>query len=119
MRLNSTDSESTGLVVQHALSSDFNAHNKWILDSGATCHMCNQESLFTHYQPLQKPLMVVFGDGRSLQAIGRGCVVVRMNLPNFKTNKCILLGVQLVLYLAFNLFSVTSASEKVKLITFL
>ena len=41
----STDSESTGLVVQHALSSDCNMRNKWILDSGATCHMCNQKSI--------------------------------------------------------------------------
>ena len=66
----STDSESTGLVVQHALSSDCNTRNKWILDSGATCHMCNQQSIFTDYQPLQKPLKVVLGDGRSLQAVG-------------------------------------------------
>ena len=114
----STDSESTSLVVQHALSSDCNTRNKWILDSGATCHMCNQKFIFTDYQPLQKPLKVVLGDGRSLQAVGRGNVVLKMNLPNHKTNKCTLLSVLLVPELAFNIFSVTSASEKGKLTTF-
>ena len=58
----STDSESTGLVVQHALSSKHNACNQWILDSGAKCHMCNQKRLFSDYQALQDPLSVVLGD---------------------------------------------------------
>ena len=44
---NSTESEGTGLVVQHALSlADSNRRDEWILDSGATCHMCNNESMF-------------------------------------------------------------------------
>ena len=32
----STDSESTGLVAQHVLSTKSNTHDQWILDSGAT-----------------------------------------------------------------------------------
>ena len=67
---NSSDNEHTSLVVQHDLSTECSDHHRWILDSGATCHMCNQQSLFTHYQPLAKPLNILFGDGRSLQAIG-------------------------------------------------
>ena len=35
----SSDSESVGLVVQHALTSHFEK-TVWIIDSGATCHMC-------------------------------------------------------------------------------
>ena len=31
---NNTDIESTGLVMQHALSTESNYHNQWILDSG-------------------------------------------------------------------------------------
>ena len=39
---NSSDSESAGLVVSHALSaSSSSEHNTWIVDSGATCHMCH------------------------------------------------------------------------------
>ena len=76
-----TDNKGTGLVVQHALSSECNAHDQWILDSGATCHMCNQKVLFSCYQTLKMPLNVVLGDGRSLQAIS---VMLRMKLPNGK-----------------------------------
>jgi len=57
---NSTDSEGTGLVVQHALLSEYNiAYDRWILDSVATCHMCNQKVLFSCYQTLKAPLNVV------------------------------------------------------------
>lgn len=115
---NSSDSEHTGLVVQHALSAECNDPHRWILDSGATCHMCNQQSLFTHYKPLAKPMNVLLGDGRSLQAIGQGSVVLTMDLPGNKINNCKLLDVLLVPDLAFNLFSVTSASKKGKVTTF-
>jgi len=114
----STDSESTGLVVQHALSSEVNAHDRWILDSGATCHMCNQETLFSCYQALKTPLNVVLGDGRSLQAIGKGSVELEMKLYNGKTKSCTLHDVLLVPDLAYNLFSVTSASKRGKVTTF-
>ena len=33
------DDESTGLVVQHALSADSSCCDRWIVDSGATCHV--------------------------------------------------------------------------------
>ena len=92
-----TDSESTG-----ALSSEHNACDQWILDSGATCHMCNQERLFSDYQALQDPLNVVLGDGRSLQATGHGSVVLKMKQPNGKTT---LQDVLLVPNLAYNLLT--------------
>ena len=60
---NSSDSESTGLVVQHALSADSNVHDQWILDSGAICHMSNNEAMFSDLQTLLSPLNVTLGDG--------------------------------------------------------
>ena len=116
----STDSENTGLVVQHALSSKYNAPNCWILDSGATCYMCNQERLFSDFQHLQKPLNVVLGDGRSLLATctGQGSVMLKMKLPNGRSKPCTLHNVLLVPSLAYNLLSVTSASKKGKIVTF-
>ena len=51
-----SDGESTGLLVQHALSSKCNTPDQWILDSGATCHMCNKKKLFSQ-------LNVTLGDG--------------------------------------------------------
>ena len=115
---NSSDSESTGLVVQHALSADSNAHDKWILDSGATCHMCNSESVFSSLHAIPSPVNVTLGDGRNLQAEGRGDVVLKMKLPQGKTESCTLHDVLLVPDLAYNLLSVTSASKKGKVTTF-
>ena len=47
-----SDTESTGLVVQHALAASSNCHDQWILDPGATCHKCNSKSQFVSLQPL-------------------------------------------------------------------
>ena len=44
---NCSNGESTGLVVRHALSADSNSHDQWIIDSGATCHMCNNDAMFS------------------------------------------------------------------------
>ena len=115
---NSTDSESTGLVLQHALSVDSNVHDRWILDSGATCHMCNNEAMFSDLRTLPSPLNVTLGDGRNLLAVGCGNVVLPMNLPQGKMKKCTLHDVLLVPDLAYNLLSVTSASKKGKVTTF-
>ena len=113
---NSSDNESTGLVVQHALSSDF--HDQWIVDSGATCHMCNSESQFVNLQTLSKPLTVTLSDGHSLQAAGRGNMILRMRLSHNKIQECTLYDVLFVPDLAYNLLSVTSAAKKDKVTTF-
>ena len=115
---NSTDSESTGLMVQHALSTESNTHNQWIIDSGATCHMCNEETTFSNYQTLDTPLNVILGDGQNLQAIGHGHIVLKMNLPHGKIENCTLHDVLLVPEPAYNLLSVISASKKGKVTTF-
>ena len=74
--------------------------------------MCNQEMLFSHYQALKTPLNVMLGNGRSLQAIGKGSVTLKMKLLNGKTKACTLL------IWHKNLFSVTLASKKGKVTTF-
>jgi len=50
-----SEGESAGLSVIHALSvNDINAH-EWIIDSGATCHMCHERSKFDDFTPLERP----------------------------------------------------------------
>ena len=105
-------------MAQHALSAGSIAQNHWILDSGATCHMCNNEAMFSDLQALQNPLNVTLGDGRDLHAVGRGNVVLTMNLPQDKTESYTLHDVLLVPDLAYNLVSVTAASKKGKMTTF-
>uniref|UniRef100_A0A1X7U565 Retrovirus-related Pol polyprotein from transposon TNT 1-94-like beta-barrel domain-containing protein n=1 Tax=Amphimedon queenslandica TaxID=400682 RepID=A0A1X7U565_AMPQE len=71
-----TDSEEGGLVVKHALPAQqtLKSQNKWIVDSGATSHMCNDKACFTHLYSLKIPLEVKLGDGRSLRAFAQGSV---------------------------------------------
>ena len=41
--------------------------DKWIIESGALCHMTFKKEAFTKYQPLIKPKTVKVGDGRALK----------------------------------------------------
>ena len=63
-----SDDDEDALVVSHALAA--NATNHWIVDSGATCHMCNNEQQFSDFQRFDMPQQVVLGDGHELEAVG-------------------------------------------------
>ena len=97
---NSSDSESTGLVVQHALSASSNGRDQWILDSGATCHRCNDAATFSDLRPLSISLNVALGDGRNIQAVGQGNVVLLMNVSHGKESRT-LHDILLVPHLAY------------------
>ena len=113
------DSESIGLVVRHALTvSTIGSQDKWIVDSGATCHMCNNRNLFTEFQALDHSLEVTLGDGHALKASGRGTVALKMKLPSGRARYCTLHNVLLVPNLAYNLLSVSRATEAGKLTEF-
>ena len=113
-----SDSEGTGLVVQHALSADRKIDGEWIVDSGATCHMCNKQSMFSDLRALSPPLSVTLGDGRDLKATGRGRVVLTMKLPDGSSKTCTLHDVLLVPDLAYNLLSITAIAKRGKVTTF-
>ena len=52
--------------------------------------MCHNKELFTTLNPLQKSTDVVLGDGRALQAIGKGKIILEMYLPNGESKACTL-----------------------------
>ena len=107
----SQDEEKTdGLVVTHALTTGHTG--SWIIDSGAICHMCASKELFVDLKPLEKPMNVTLGDGRTLKAMGRGLISMEMKLPNGVKRKCNLLDVVYVPDLSYNLLSVSRAAEK-------
>ena len=114
----SLDYDSTGLVVQHALSADAKCQDQWILDSGATCHMCNSKRQFVQLREVSNQLAITLGDGSTLQAAGRGDVVLRVKLPRGKIEECTLHDVLYVPDLAYNLLSVPAAAKKNKVTTF-
>ena len=70
--------------MSHALSPS--ATNNWIIDSGATCHMCNDKTLFTSFESLEKPQEVSLGDGHVSKAAPQGVVLLEMKLPGGKTS---------------------------------
>ena len=79
---------------------------------GATCDMCNCKSHFVHLQDLNSPLTVTLGDGSTLQAAGRGNVILKMRLPDGKVENCTLYDVLHVTGLVYDLVSVPAAARR-------
>ena len=99
---NSSCSETDALVISHALSASNT--RSWIVDSGATCHMCNDETMFSRFHLLEQPQQVKLGDGHILEATAHGIVSLQMNLSDAKTRRCKLHDVLFVPKLSYNLF---------------
>ena len=62
-----TDKESrkiVGLVTEHVSSA--NKRSNWVVDSGGTCRMCNNEELFDYIIGLEMPQEITVGDGHSV-----------------------------------------------------
>jgi len=102
--------ECDALVVEHVLQAG--VMGNWIVDSGATCHMCHDEILFSKLQLLEKETDVTLGDGNTVRATGKGTVPLMMNLPDSSCSKCCLLEVLFVPSLSYNLLSVSKVAEK-------
>ena len=73
--------EKVGLPTRHVLGVREPALD-WILDSGATCHICNSKELFADFEVLSKPKKINLGDEHSLEAVGMGRVEVREGANN-------------------------------------
>ena len=89
-----SEGECDALVVEHVFQAG--GMGNWIVDSGATCHMCCDGKLFSELHLLEKETDVTLGDGHTLQATGQGTVPLMMNLPDGSSRKCCLLEVLFV-----------------------
>ena len=108
------DSDEVGLILQHALSVRVQSRStdtNWIVDSGATCHVCNDHGSFVELSFLQTPLDIILVDGHALKAIGCG-IVTLMFESDFSIRKYKLSDVLYVSELTYNLLSVSKAVEK-------
>ena len=111
--------ESLGLVVQNLAASACGINSKtWIVDSGATCHMCSNKALLEDFVEFDETVDVMLGDGKVLHATGSGTVSVHTVLANGKLQECILHNVLLVPNLSYNLISVSKVTEAGKSISF-
>ena len=52
----------------------------WLIDSGATCHMTPHRSAYIDFKKLDVAQKVSLGDGRTVQAIGKGAVKIMLTL---------------------------------------
>ena len=50
----------------------------WILDSGASAHMSSNQDWFHDYSELEHPIELTIGDGKTIQAVGKGTINVRI-----------------------------------------
>ena len=55
-------SSQDAMLITHALVAK--SINDWIVDSGVTCHMCNDQTVFSKMEELVSSDKVTLGDGR-------------------------------------------------------
>lgn len=83
----------------------------WIVDSGASSHLCNDRSLFYQFQESSSK-SVSLADGKQVKVGGEGCVQVETIDTNGNTVKLKLSKVLFVPDLETNLMSVVKLTEK-------
>ena len=84
--------------------------SSWIVDSGASAHMCNDELLFTELDKKAQSKVVV-GDGRIVMCLGKGKVKV-LTSSKHENTEIIMNDVLFVPDLGENLVSVRRLAEK-------
>ena len=96
------DNDDNVTVFASALTSFDNCNNSWIIDSGASQHMCNDKNSFSKLTKLSQPIQIVIGDGKKLVADSIGNVVIQIISPEGKTINCTITDVLFVTDLAYN-----------------
>ena len=118
----SSDSECGFVTVaDHALSSTSKIEkDDWLVDSGASKHMCNDEDSFTDMEDLDEndAKKVTVGNGQPVDVLKKGTVKLEVEGPNGEIKICKLKNVLFVPDLCFNLMSVGKASEANITVTF-
>ena len=76
------------IVIDKALSTvSKESKNKWIIDSGASKHMCNDKQMFVKLVDLKEPQMVKVGNGYPVRVKGKGTIKLRVAAGS-GTKKC-------------------------------
>ena len=102
--------DSCGLTASVRLLSAIGKTNGFILDSGASKHMCHQRQMFTSFIQLRNPFDVTLGDG----SINKATAIGKVDLKIKSEGENSILHLQNVLFvetLSFNLISVSRLSK--------
>lgn len=89
----------------------------WLVDTGASEHMCHIKELFASYEKLITPRSVIIGDGSELEALGKG----KIQLNEYDESEWIDTTLNDVLYvprMTINLFSVRTVMDHGHKMTF-
>src|SRR5260221_7413874 len=84
----SSDAKQEMLIAQtndqsHALfSNGHTCHSEWVVDSGATSHLCGNHDWFTSYHTLNTPHEVILGNKQKVLAPGIGQIEVNLEVRN-------------------------------------
>jgi len=82
------------------------SHKKdaWLIDSGASHHMCNEITSFKNFKKLDQRLTATIGDGSQVEVLGKGDIDVKCKVDN-EVVTATLRDVAYLPQIAFNLFS--------------
>lgn len=83
----------------------------WLMDSGATEHMCHRRDWFRDFAEMTTPLNVRIGNGEKIAAVGKGIIDI-LAYDGENWNKKELHDVLYVPDIAANLFSLGKAQDK-------
>ena len=83
----------------------------WVIDSGATWHMARDRATFNTYTELLEDHPIRVGDGRVINAIGRGDIILKLSYRDRRTIVT-LVDVLHVPALQHNLLSINLAMER-------
>src|SRR5207302_6046259 len=75
-------SESAFMTVKALIVAPLQTSNDivWVIDSGASHHMCYEKNLFRTLQALPTPIRISMGDGSSIIATASG--IISLQLPS-------------------------------------
>ena len=110
--------EHVGVFTHHALTTNTNEKRSWIVDSGATCHMCHDIDKFINMKKLDKAEDITLGDGHSVKVFGIGTVDLNVRVFDEKQQRCRLFETLYVPKLSYYLISVSKAFRSGKSFTF-
>ena len=105
-----SEDTSTVTLVASAFSCKVNSES-WIIDSGASQHMCNDKSSFSVLVNPSKAILVLIGNGKILMATGLGKVPLNLILYDGRTRDCLLDRVLYIPDITQNLLSVSKVAK--------
>ena len=85
---------------------------EWIIDSGATHHMCNNPSLLERSWKPMKGKTILFGDGREVAVTMEGVARIQICAPNGSVKSAEIQNVLVIPNLSRNLISVTQSMKQ-------